>query len=72
MGDWPELDAEPYRGRVLWLAGANSGYVRYEYGVAMRALFPRVQLVKIKNAGHWLHSEQPEAFLATIRRFIGL
>jgi pimeloyl-ACP methyl ester carboxylesterase len=70
MSGWPDLQAEPYRGRVLWLAGARSGYIRYEYAAAMRALFPRVQLVKIIGAGHWVHSEQPEAFLATMRRFL--
>jgi pimeloyl-ACP methyl ester carboxylesterase len=26
--------------------------------------------VKIKNAGHWVHSEQPQVFLETIRRFL--
>jgi esterase len=72
MGGWPELRAEPYRGPVLWLAGARSGYIRREYSAAMRALFPRVQLVKIKGAGHWVHSEQPEVFIATTRRFLGL
>jgi esterase len=72
MGGWPELQAPPYRGPVLWLAGANSGYVRREYSAAMRAHFPRVRLVTIKSAGHWVHSEQPEVFLATIRRFLGL
>jgi esterase len=72
MGGWPELRVEPYRGPVLWLAGARSGYIRREYSAAMRALFPRVQLVKIKGAGHWVHSEQPEVFIATTRRFLGL
>jgi esterase len=38
----------------------------------MRALFPRVQLVKIKEAGHWVHSEQPQVFLAIMRRFLPL
>jgi esterase len=72
MAAWPEFKPVPYRGPVLWLAGAKSGYVRRDYAAAMRALFPRVQLVKIKDAGHWVHSEQPAAFLATIRRFLEL
>ena len=72
MGGWPELQARPYQGPVLWLAGADSGYVRREYAAAMRALFPRVRLVTIKSAGHWVHSEQPEIFLAATRRFLGL
>ena len=72
MGGWPDLDAEPYPGPVLWLAGAESRYVRPEYAPAMRALFPRVQLVTVKDAGHWLHSDQPEVFLAIMRRFLHL
>ncbi len=69
MGSWPETDADPFLGPVLWVAGANSGYVRAEFAPAMRALFPRVQLVTIKRAGHWVHSDQPEVFEATMRRF---
>ncbi len=72
MGGWPDLDAEPYPAPVLWLAGAESRYVRPEYATVMRALFPRVQLVRVKGAGHWLHSDQPEVFLAIIRRFLHL
>ena len=72
MGDWPELQAQPYKGPVLWVAGATSPYVQPEYAAAMRALFPRAQLVTIKEAGHWVHSEQPQVFLAILRRFLGL
>jgi esterase len=72
MGDWPELLAQPYNGPVLWVAGARSRYVQPEYAAAMRALFPRVQLVTIKGAGHWVHSEQPQVFLAIMRRFLDL
>ena len=70
MGDWPDLHAKPYEGPVLWLAGDDSPYIKPEYASAMRALFPRVQLVKIKEAGHWVHSEQPQVFLAIMRRFL--
>jgi pimeloyl-ACP methyl ester carboxylesterase len=72
MGDWPDLAAAPYPGPVLWLAGANSDYVRRDYAPVMRALFPRVQLVTIKDAGHWLHTDQPAVFLSVLRRFLQL
>jgi pimeloyl-ACP methyl ester carboxylesterase len=72
VGAWPDHDVQPYEGPVLWLAGATSGYIRPEYAAAMRTLFPRTQLVTIKGAGHWVHSEQPQVFLATIRRFLDL
>jgi esterase len=72
MGGWPELDAEPYSGPVLWVAGGESRYVQPEYAAAMRALFPRVYLITIKEAGHWVHSEQPQIFLEIMRRFLHL
>lgn len=72
VGDWTDLRTPPYPGPVLWLAGAESGYVRREDAPVMRALFPRVQLVTVKGAGHWVHSEQPAVFLAAIRQFLHL
>jgi pimeloyl-ACP methyl ester carboxylesterase len=59
-----------YEGPVLWIAGANSTYVLPEDREPMDALFPSTRLVTIKNAGHWVHSEQPEVFLETVRRFL--
>lgn len=72
VGGWPAIEAPPYPGPVLWLAGADSGYVRRAYAPAMRAMFPRVQLVTVKGAGHWVHSDQPAVFLAAVRQFLHL
>ena len=72
LGQWPEEDlagAAPYAGPVLWIAGANSDYVRDEYAPAMDRWFPSNRRVTIKNAGHWVHSEQPEVFLEVLRQF---
>lgn len=73
VGDWPEdglAGTTPYDGPVLWVAGADSDYVRDEYDDAMARWFPRKRLVTVKGAGHWVHSEQPEVFLAILRRFV--
>jgi pimeloyl-ACP methyl ester carboxylesterase len=73
LAGWPEDDvsgATPYDGPVLWLAGASSGYVRPVHAPAMEALFPRVRRVTVKDAGHWVHSEQPEVFVEVLRRFV--
>jgi pimeloyl-ACP methyl ester carboxylesterase len=59
-----------FDGPVLWIAGANSTYVLTEDRPHMDALFPATRLVRIKDAGHWVHSEQPEVFLETLRRFL--
>jgi pimeloyl-ACP methyl ester carboxylesterase len=59
-----------YDGPVLWIAGAGSSYVLDRDRARMDALFPATRLVRIKHAGHWVHSEQPEVFLETMRRFL--
>jgi pimeloyl-ACP methyl ester carboxylesterase len=59
-----------FDGPVLWIAGANSSYVLPQDRARMDELFPSTRLVKIKNAGHWVHSEQPEVFVETMRRFL--
>ncbi len=69
LGGWPEVEAG-YEGPVLWVGGQNSPYIKPEYGEAMRALFPRVRQATVKNAGHWVHSEQPETFVALLRNFL--
>ncbi len=70
IADWPDVGPATYDGPVLWLAGADSDYVQPAYAPAMRALFPRVRLVRVKNAGHWVHAEQPAVFVSALRGFL--
>ena len=67
---WPQVDASPYEGPVLWVGGADSRYVAPEHVAAMDRLFPLNRRVTVKGAGHWVHSEQPEVFLEVVRRFV--
>jgi pimeloyl-ACP methyl ester carboxylesterase len=57
-------------GPVLWIAGATSHYVLDEDRAPMDALFRATRLVRIKQAGHWVHSEQPTVFVETLRHFL--
>jgi pimeloyl-ACP methyl ester carboxylesterase len=73
IGAWPEealAGLPPYDGPVLWLAGARSDYVLPEYAPAMDHWFPGNRRVTVKDAGHWVHSEQPAVFLEVLRRFL--
>jgi pimeloyl-ACP methyl ester carboxylesterase len=73
LAGWPAdrlQGVEPYPGRVLWLAGQTSSYVQDEYGAAMDRWFPQNRKVTVKNAGHWVHSEQSEVFTEVLRRFL--
>lgn len=56
---------------TLFLAGAQSNYVKTEYRPRIKSLFPMAKFAKIPNAGHWLHAEAPRAFEETVRAFFG-
>ena len=56
-----------YRGKALFIAGADSNYVK-EQDIAR--LFPDAGLVRIANAGHWLHVQQPENFIKIVGNFL--
>jgi len=69
IGGFPEVDG-CFDHPVLWLAGEHSDYVRPADAPEMRRLFPRTRLVTLKGAGHWVHAEQPEAFVSALRVFL--
>jgi pimeloyl-ACP methyl ester carboxylesterase len=66
---FPEITGV-YEGKVMFLAGAESDYVRPEYRNRIKALFPRAQFAKIPGAGHWLHAEKPRDFEAAVRHWL--
>ncbi len=68
---WPVLDEEPYRGNALFVSGARSDYVRPEHRPAIRQLFPSAVFATLKNAGHWLHADNPEGFVSLVDAFLG-
>ena len=71
----PEIEdfavAGRYEGPVLVIAGGRSAHVRPEHHALFRRLFPAVRFATLEGAGHWLHSEQPDAFLALVQSFLG-
>jgi pimeloyl-ACP methyl ester carboxylesterase len=68
--DWPTPDSPPYRGPTLFVAGANSAYIRPAHRAPIRALFPRARFVTVKDSGHWLHADNPSAFAAVVEAFL--
>ncbi|PID96534.1 MAG: alpha/beta hydrolase [Actinomycetales bacterium] len=73
VGGWSEADATaypPFRGRVLWVGGADSPYITDADQEPMRALFPRVRQVMVKDAGHWLHADQPGVISHILGRWL--
>ena len=67
--DWPAIAGPPYSGPTLFLSGARSRYVQPEHRPAISALFPSARFVSLRNAGHWLHADDPEGFLSVVDAF---
>lgn len=68
--DFPEVNETFDDHPVLWIKGENSDYINDESAVAMRKLFPVTRRIQIRDAGHWVHSEQPQNFTETIDYYI--
>jgi len=69
LSGWPRVDGR-FEGPALFVTGAESRYVLPEHHAIIRALFPGARFVTIAGAGHWLHAEQPGAFLAAVSDFL--
>ncbi len=63
-----ELLGSRFEGPVAVIAGEHSDYVTESDGVEFRPMFPRVTVEVVEGAGHWVHADRPDAFLACVRR----
>ncbi len=73
IADWPaaELARVPaFDGPVVWLRGADSGYIKDADAEPMRGYFPKVRQVTVKGAAHWVHTDAPAVVTETIRRLL--
>lgn len=64
-----DTDAETKK-PALFIRGDQSEYVLDEDKEHIRKLFPLAQIITIKDAGHWIHAEQPEALYEAVTRFL--
>ncbi len=69
--DFPTGLPEPaFEGPAFFLHGGASPYVAPETHPRIRALFPDAEIEALPGAGHWLHAEQPEAFLGKVEGWL--
>jgi len=59
-----------FNGEVLFLKGENSGYINNDDKELIEAHFPNSEIVTVKNAGHWLHAENPIDFYNYVVSFL--
>lgn len=59
----------PFNGRAVFIAGGDSAFVKPE---DINLLFPTAAFSTVANAGHWLHVQQPDQFIALVEKFLVL
>jgi pimeloyl-ACP methyl ester carboxylesterase len=59
-----------FDGPTLFLKGENSNYITSEEIPLINAHFANAKIVTVKNAGHWLHAENPTQFYSEVISFL--
>ena len=67
---WDHPGDRVYAGPTLFVAGDRSDFIRPEHRSLIRGLFPAARFVTVKNAGHWLHADNPAAFVDVVQGFL--
>jgi len=57
---------------ALFVSGARSDYIKAEDHQLIRSIFPVADFVSIPDAGHWVHSEQPDLLVKNIKYFLDI
>ena len=69
LADFPAaLRERHYTGPVTAIAGALSAYVPRQAAAAFAPMFDNVAVDFIDGAGHWVHADRPQAFVAAAQR----
>jgi esterase len=68
LSDFPsELRGLQFKGPVNVIAGGRSDYVQHADGRDFQPMFPKTRIDVIDSAGHWVHADEPQRFLALLR-----
>jgi esterase len=70
VGEATPMPTNPIDIPVLFLKGEKSDYIFPADIKLMQAMFPNAQLQDIPNAGHWVHADQPRAFVEAALKFL--
>ena len=63
---------EHYDRPTLFIYGTGSNYVSGEHGELIARYFPAARFEGLEGAGHWLHAEQPRAFIHACEAFFDM
>lgn len=64
------ISINPFNKPILVVKGALSDYITKEDLSQIKVLFPEFKISIIENAGHWVHSDNPSAFMEAVNLFL--
>jgi pimeloyl-ACP methyl ester carboxylesterase len=67
--DFPNMHTQ-FLGNTYFIKGENSNYINQDNFEACDKYFPNNKLIEIKDAGHWVHADNPTTFLEKIQSLL--
>jgi esterase len=64
------LSSWPFAKEVLFIRGERSNYILPDDENTLHEYYPNCEIITIPNAGHWVHAENPEAFIQVVSKFL--
>lgn len=61
---------KPFEGQTLFVKGQKSNYIDASNYSEIMDLFPHNELAEIPGAGHWVHADNPQAFIEAVDKFL--
>lgn len=61
---------KPFEGPALFVKGQKSNYIDASNYSEIIDLFPNNELAEIPGAGHWVHADNPQAFMDVVDAFL--
>ncbi len=68
--DFPTSAGRQFLGDTLFVYGGQSDYMDPDKAAAARDLFPFARMRLIPEAGHWVYTDAPEAFVTALSAFL--
>ncbi|MFW5754800.1 MAG: alpha/beta fold hydrolase [Marinilabiliaceae bacterium] len=72
MNGFSDLSVNPQQQlpESIFIKGEKSPYIHEDDHLVINKFFPGAQIVTIPDSGHWIHAEQPELFIKTVKYFL--
>jgi pimeloyl-ACP methyl ester carboxylesterase len=61
---------KPFSKPALFMKGSQSNYIDENDEIEIKKMFSNCTIKSIPDAGHWIHADQPERFLAATCQFL--